>query len=267
MRLNKITLIIAIFLIFITIFHFLRWPFFIGKTLYPFQKIFYFLGEKISVSFEPIFTRRNLIEENKKISQEMTTLILDNINVKMLEEENERLRKELNFVKKNYHQSILANVIGKKDEAGISWFILDRGEKDGVKEGVILTSNGIIVGKIIKVMGNVSYALSTFDEKVKIAVLIISSPDQPSKNESVEGIIKGRNGLVVEVDLVPADKDVKSGDWVLTSGLEFNVPRGLFVGILKDLVTQPTDVFHKANVEVSESLKNLEMVNIIIPQN
>lgn len=266
MRLNKITLIIIISIILITIFHFLRWPFFMGKIFLPFQKAFSALNEKISLSLEPIFTRRNLLEENKKLSQETTKLILDNIKVKILEEENEQLRRELNFTKRTYHQSILANVIGRKDEAGISWFILDRGKRDGVKEGVILTSNGIVVGKIIRVMENVSYALSVFNEKVRVAISIISPPDQNSKDESIEGIIKGKNGLTVEIDLVPVDKDIRPGDWVLTSGLEYDVPQGLFIGVLKETETQPANIFHKAVIEVSESLNNLEMVNIVIPQ-
>lgn len=266
MRLSKITIAIIGLVLFFTIFHFLGWPFLNGKVFIPFRSIFYFLNKQIDGSTQVSLSREELIKNNKELSEKITNLTLDNIKIKLLEEENEKLRKELNFAQKINHQTILVNIIGQKNEAGVLWFIVDRGLRDGLEEGMVAMSDGVVVGKIIKVSENLSYLLPLFNERARLAVEIVSPPGVAAKKDEVEGIVEGRNNLAVELKLIPIDKNIKNEDWVITSGLEYNVPRGLFVGVLKDVGGKPTDLFFKANVEVPFKLDNLSMVNIIIPK-
>lgn len=265
MKVNKYFLIIVMIIILVTVFHTLRWPFFIGKIFYPFQILISYFDKKIDESFNLIFTKKNLLRENEKLKKEITSLIVENIRLKIIEEENEKLKKELDFVKKENYKSVLANIIGKKEEGGIEWFILDQGENSGIRDGWVVVKEGVVVGKIIKTTKNFSYLLPLFDERVKLAVMIISQKNRTNENK-VEGIVRGKHGLSIELDLVPLDKKIEEGDFVLTSGLEYNVPKGLFVGILKEVEDRQTDIFHKAQIETPLRLGNLEIVNIIIPR-
>lgn len=266
MRLNKLTLIIIGVILLFTIFHFWGWPFLNGKIFLPFRSIFGFVDNQIDSSTQATISRDDLIKENKELSSKINALTLENIKIKLLEEENQKLRKELNFSSKISNQTVLANVIGQKDEAGMSWFIVDRGSDDGIEEGVVATSEGIVVGKVMKVTGNRSYLLSLLNERTRLAVEIVAPPDRPAKENQVNGIIEGKSGLAVELKLIPIDKKIENDDWVITSGLEYNVPRGLFIGSLKDVKSKPTDLFFKAMVDVPFKLDNLQMVNIIIPK-
>jgi len=266
MRLNKLTLIIIGVILLFTIFHFWGWPFLNGKIFLPFRSIFSFFDKQIDSSVQGSVSWDDLIKENKEFSNKITGLILENIKIKLLEEENQKLRKELNFASTINHQTVLANIIGQKDEAGMSWFIVDRGSRDGIEEGVVATSEGMVVGKVMKVAENRSYLLSLLNERTRMAVEIVASSDRPAKENKVNGIIEGKSGLAVELKLIPIDKKIEDNDWVITSGLEYNVPRGLFIGNLRNVESKPTDLFFKAMVEVPFKLDNLQMVNIIIPK-
>lgn len=264
MKLSRYFLIIVI--IFIIIFQALRWPFSVGRFSLPFKYFFSYLDKKIVDLLNPIFVKKNLLEENKKLSNELTRLIAENIRLKIIEEENERLRKEIEFTKKEIYRSILANIIGKKEEAGLTWFIIDQGSRVGIKKDFIATSEGVVVGKVAKTNQDFSYLLPLVDKRVKIGIIIASKEDKINERNRIEGIIKGRGGLIAEIDLLPTDKKIKNGDLVLTSGLEYTIPKGLFIGTIREIKTKPSDIFHKAIIELPKKLENIEMVSIIIPK-
>lgn len=266
MKKNRYFLLITIFVIFISSLHLLNWPFFSGKFFYPFKFFFSSFAQKIGEPISLMFIKQDIFEENKRLQVEVARLISKNVELGMVEEENERLRKEMSFIKKENYKFVLANVVGKREEGGLVWFVLDRGSQDGVEEGFVGTSQGTVVGKIAKVTKNNSYLLSLFDEKVKMSAEIIPPAGSPRDRERIEGIVQGRGGLVIELDLVPLDKKINNQDWVITAGLEYVVPRGLFIGILREVTSKPTEVFYKAVVETSVRIESLEMVNIIIPE-
>ncbi len=149
---------------------------------------------------------------------------------------------------------------------GTTWFILDRGEKDGIREGFIVTKEGVAVGKIIKTTNDFSFVLPLLDNRVSLAVMVVSPGERIDIRNKIEGLAKGKNGLVVELDLVPLDKEIKNNDFVFTSGLEYQVPKGLFVGVLKDVEPQSAGLFHKAIIEIPIKLEDIEIVSVIIPQ-
>jgi rod shape-determining protein MreC len=261
---DKKFIIIGIIVLIILLLQVFKQPFFINKLFLPIQKLFFHFDKRISNSLDFLFTKKNLIEENERLKKEIARLIVENIKLKLIEEENENLKKELNFRKKENYQTILANVIGKKMEGGIEWFIIDRGEKDGVKEGFVAVKEGIVVGKVMKTSYDFSYLLPLLDERVKLAVLVVS-PEGKIENK-VEGLARGKNGLVVELDFVPLDKNIKENDLVFTSGLEYQIPKGLFVGTLKSVKSQSTSLFYQAIIEVPIKLDDVEILSIVIPK-
>ena len=244
----------------------LQLPIFIDKLLLPFQKFLSYFDKKVLNFFFPLSIKKNLMEENQKLKEELIKLIVENIRLKIVEEENETLKKELNFSKKENYKIVLANVIGKKAEAGTNWFIIDRGRKDGIKEGFVAIKEGVVVGKIMKTSYDFSYLLSLLDEKVKLAVTVVPLEGKIEKENKVEGLARGKNGLVVELDLVPLDKNIKENDLVFTSGIEYQIPKGLFVGTLKNIEVKSGNLFYQAIIEVPIKLEDVEMLSVIIPK-
>jgi rod shape-determining protein MreC len=265
MRFGKLTLILIGVILFITILHFWQWPFFNGKFFLPFRQLFSFISQQTNNNNQQAMSRDELIQENKDLTDQVTNLTMANIKMQLLEEENEKLRKELNFASKVNYQTILANVIGQKSEAGLSWFIIDRGADDGLESGMVAVNDGVVVGKVMKTTAKTAYLLSLFNERTRLAVEIMAPAGKSSKTTKIEGIIEGASGLAVDLKLVPIDKSIENDDLVMTSGLEYNVPRGLFIGALKDVEGKPTDLFFNAMVDVPYKLDNLGMVTIIIP--
>ncbi len=264
MKINRyIIIIIGVFFIF---FFTLRHSFFIKKIFLPFEYLFSYLDKLVSDSLNPIFIRKNLLEENKRLSDELTKLVIENIRLKIIEEENEKLKKELELSKKENYKLIFAKIIGKKEEGGLSWFIIDQGNKSGIKKDFVVISEGVVVGKIIKTTENFSYLLPLLDRRIKIGALIISPREKINDKNKIEGIFKSHDGLIGEVDLVPVDKEIKNGDLVITSGREYMIPKGLLIGRIIEVRTKPTDIFHKVIVELPKKIEDVEIVSVIVPK-
>ena len=70
----------------------------------------------------------------------------------------------------------------------------------------------------------------------------------------------------MEIDLIPIDKQIKSGDIVVTSGLENYIPRGLIIGEIENVETKPSDLFQKAIIKILTPFNNLRILTILKPE-
>jgi len=249
MKINRYFLV-TIIIILVVILHQLGWLFFIGKVTLPFQRVF-FRSEKIHF-------------ENNKFQQEIEKLTLENIKLKLLEEENERLKNELGFVKKDSYQRVVANIVGKRTESGLTWFILDQGEKKGIKAGQAVVIGDVIIGKVMKTTKYFSYFLPLFDERIALAALTISRNEKIKEKNKASGIVRGKWGIILEMDWIPLTKKINSGDYVITSGLEEEIPKGLLIGKVEVIESKPGALFQKAIIEPEKKIEELEIVSVII---
>ena len=201
------------------------------------------------------------LEEENELKQQIKKLEFENTKSKLLEQENEILRKYLDFKKKKEFELVLVNVLNKKEELGFEIFLLDQGEKQGIKEGMaVVDKNGFLIGKIIRVEKDFSSFLPLSDSRFKISAAIIGEEDL------ISGIIRGFKEQSLLMDYLPAQARFKIGDKVISLGIEENTVTGLPIGEVVSFEDNPQELFKKATVKPFSKKENPIIVGIIKSQ-
>jgi len=266
MKLNKSTFFITTTIIIsVGILHFtnLLRPFenIIIKTLNPALAGLYSIGSDIRIFYKQQTDKRNLSNEIQQLKIKNNKLIQENIQLKILKDENRILRNYLNFLSKNQLNYTLSNIISRSNflTANEKQYIIDKGESHGLKKGlVVLNSEGIIIGKITKTNKNSSEICLTTDKDCKFAATI-------QNNSRTAGITFGELNLTIKMDFIPQTEELKLNDAVITSGLEENIPRGLIIGKIAQIYQEDNDVWQSANIEPLIDVENLKIVSILLP--
>ncbi len=218
------------------------------------KNIFFF----ISNPFQKFFYR-----SNEERAENIGSYLRDS-ELEACRTENFLLKNLLDLTKQTENKSVIANVIGKRSEEGMEWFLLDKGARHGIRSGLaVMDENGVLVGILIKVEESISYLRSIFDSRSSLAADIIT-PGDNDDGEIVSGIVQGEYGLGIRMKYIPVDKQINPGDTVITSGLEENIRRGVIIGQVAGVEKRPNDIFQEAVIK-SFSNQNFRVVSILIP--
>ena len=166
------------------------------------------------------------------------------------------MRRELNFIQEKHFNYEVADIIGRQ-AYNDQILILAKGSADGLKVGQAITvDQGIIVGKILSTEDHRAYAALLTEVRSQLAVSLESL-------SGTNGLLLGRVGSSLLMDLIPQDKTVAKDNLVITSGLEEGIPRGLLVGRISQVDSLVGEVFKQARVEPSVNYAILQTVTVI----
>ena len=236
---------------------------FLSNALSPIFEVFYSGGSKIRNVYGGQIDKRDFNLIIVELGRENRELLAENAKLKMLEEQNEYLKKQIDFRKKNDYKYLTADVISRNDLMNNSSeeksIIINMGTKDGVEDGlVLLDSEGIVIGKILEARDNISRACLVVDKKCKFAAAI-------QNKDKTSGVTEGELGLTIKMGLIPQTEILEKGDIIVTSGLESNIPRGLAIGQVSELIKENNNLWQKAIIEPLVDFDSLVMVSIILP--
>lgn len=176
---------------------------------------------------------------------------------KILEKENNELKKQLNFIQKQNFHSIATEVIGNDIVGMEKIIILNGGTQSGIKlNSPVISSAGILVGKIIKVEDTISIVRLINDNQSKIQASILN-------NDNSLGIVEGGYGLSLKMEFVPRNETVHLEDHIITSGLEQGIPRGLLIGKVVEVENEAYQGFQKITLLPATDLSKLTLVNVL----
>ncbi len=221
----------------------------------------YRLSNWIGENYLDFKTKRELLRENKDLKDQISTLLKEKSEFLTEQEENDFLRKQLNFTKEFNYSFEVANVIGEDVDNIQNTIIIDRGLKNGVFVGQpVVADKGILVGKILKVTKNSAVVLLINDDLSKVAAKI-------QNQAKTIGIIEGEYGLGIRMKLIPQTEMIKEGDVVVTSGLERGVPAGILIGQVERVMSAPEELFQEAAIKSAVEFNKMTMVNVIKEKN
>jgi len=234
---------------------------FLSKILNPLFGSFYSVGISVGNFFDTSLEKKELIKENEELKKENNFLIEENVKMKIYQEENDILRDHLGFVSRNQYAYVMANIISRDSSSNVSGLteliILDRGSKDGIEIGqAVVSSEGIIIGKIVSVKDENSEVALTNSSKCKLAAMLFN-------DEKTSGIVEGELGLTLKMGFIPQSQDIREGGIVVTSGLETNVPRGLIIGRIIKTEKESNDLWQNAFIEPLVDVEKLIIVSVI----
>jgi len=224
----------------------------IQKLFRPAQIGLYKTGQDFNNFVATIKGVGTLRERENDLEAQNALLAAENARLKGLEEENKLLREQLGakVVAKNL---IAAAVIGTDPLFSSEELILDKGKRDGVKEGALVVLKDILIGQISTVADSTSVVRLLTDPETKI----------PAATESgAKGILEGEFGAGLILTQVVQSENLQVGQLVYTLG-EAEFPRGLVLGKIARVQKNPADLFQKATLEPLISFGSLNLVFIV----
>lgn len=236
---------------------------FFERVLNPVSSSFQSLGSEFRRSYNDKMSEQDLLAENKKLKEEVVKLTEENVDLRIVKQENEILREHLNFLTENNYKYLISNVVSRGEITDISdkseTVIIDKGSRDGLVPGLaVVSGKGVIVGKIAEVKESISLVYLTNNSKCKITATVLGQ-------EGTEGVTEGELGLTIRMNFIPQSKVITLGDVVVTSGLEQYIPRGLIIGQVIEVVKDNNELWQNAVIESMSSSEDLVTVSVILP--
>jgi rod shape-determining protein MreC len=171
------------------------------------------------------------------------------------EYENERLRALLKLKRHRPDYVTSAEVIARDPTNWFHVLWINKGRDNGISDDMVAVTPRGIVGRIHKVLDDVSTIILITDVNSSVAVRLQSS--------RVEGILEGSGSDKCYLKYIPQDVDVRIGDRVITSGLDGIYPEGLEVGYVTNIEKKGEDFFQLIEVTTSQPLNAVEEVSIL----
>ena len=225
---------------------------------YPFAWI-YTATQKTSSPLNNINNSFFLAQENEKLKNKIIELENNLISLQEILSQKEILDSQIEFLSQKNISSVPAKIIARGINQNQNLLTINKGLKNNFKTGMIaVVENGLVVGKLINVMPEISHLLLLNDSKSEVSASIL-------KNNSLTGVVKGKIDLSLELEFIPKEQDLEVGDIIITSGIEEQIPSGLLIGEVGEITQDERDLFRKATIWQPVDIKNITIVNIIIP--
>lgn len=215
--------------------------------------IIYFYNENVLVLKSITTSVFNLKEDNYKSKE--------NTEIKELKNEIEELKEINNINKSNTEYNYLdARIIKRNNSYWNESIAINVGKKDNIKKGYAVTYNDSLIGVISKVYKDTSLVDLITSNKTNY----ISAKFTIDNNEYF-GIIKKYNVIKNELYLenVIGDFNINNED-VVTSGLEGEIPSGIYIGKIIDIKKDKYNLSSKLTIKPSINYNNIKYVKVII---
>lgn len=234
----------------------------IGRIMTPIQKFLYMGSDFISDLINPIINIRKIDEENQKLKEENKKLKKKIIELTLLQQEKEdleNLRQVLKYIsKKGIDSYVTCNVVAKDPGNWFNMFTIDAGFNDGItKNSTVLNEDGL-VGLVYEVGANWSKVISIIDNRSRVSFKVLSVI------EDNIGLINGKGEATLKGYLIDPQKNIDIGDKIITSGLGI-YPEGILIGKVIDVIAKKDELLKTIIVEPSVNFKRLDRV-LVIPK-
>ena len=238
----------------------------------PFLRGTSFVGGKVREAFTLATTARKAVRERQRLLTEIADLRLQVRSLEALAKDNERLREQAGFAKRQRHRLVFCEVLARGDASG--WWQtvrLNRGSDAGVgRDMAVVTAKGL-VGRTMEV------------SRQTCEVLLITDPNSRAScrcpRTGAFGILRGTGvtlggdralGMVCspppgELDYLSKDLAVRDGDEVVTSGLGGVYPEGLLVGRVLEPSVDASRLYQKASVVMAEDTRRIRHAFVVVP--
>ena len=138
---------------------------------------------------------------------------------------------------------------------------IDKGSKNGVKEGDAVITNEGLIGKIINVSNfSSTVKLLTSDEINNKISIKISTEDEKHYGLLIGYDIKEN---VYKIEGITNSSKIKEGDMVTTTGLTDYFPSGILIGFVSEVVMDEYDLNSIIKVKPSVSFNDVSIVTIL----
>lgn len=203
--------------------------------------------------FKPISYWRSSEKEIMRLQGQLRQTAVESSQLSTCLEENQKMRALLGAPLPPDWKFLPAKVIGVSENLKI-----DKGKKDGVKEGMMVVSENILVGKVLSVGEFASRVQRIDDVRTKIPVVV-----KPAGGGiQARGLLLGQEGGII-LDRVLQSEDIQKGDLVVSSGEADWLP-DLLIAQIEEVLPKSAEVYQKARLLPLVDYQKLKIVFVVV---
>ena len=205
----------------------------VGYVIVPFQQGIGKLGGWLSGRSEELVQIRSLLEENRRLKEELAQLTEENTLLQQDKYELNSLR-ELFSLSEQYgeYNKVGARIISRDSGNWYSSFLIDKGEKDGIAVDMNVIASGGLVGRVTAVGPNWARVVSIISDNSNVSGMTLATED----NLNVSGDLKlMAEGYITFGHLVDSQNRVSVGDKVVTSNISDKYLPNILIGYISSI--------------------------------
>ena len=172
------------------------------------------------------------------------------------EEVSVKERQELEMLER--YRLIPAKVVTNELDRRNNLLTIDKGDADGVEEGMGVACGQGVVGVVFQTSSHYSIVIPVLNvELSRISCAI--------RGHGYFGVLRwdGRDAGIAYVEDIPRHARFKRGDWVETNGYSSIFPAGVLVGQIKEVYNSRDGLSYRLQVRLSTDFGNLRDVVVI----
>lgn len=226
------------------------------------QKILYapigFVKEKVEMFSET----KDLYKKYTKLKEKVEKTDLYYAQIEELQKEVTELKStlELNATLSEYSY-VNATVVNRNIGYWYNSLVIDKGSKNGIKEGDAVITNQGLIGKIINVSNfSSTVKLLTSDDVSNKISIKITSDDAKHYGLLIGYDIKEK---IYKIEGITDSDKIEEGDIVSTTGLTDYFPSGILIGSVSKVVKDEYDLNSIIEVEPSVTFDDISIVTIL----
>lgn len=222
---------------------------FINLEVFLFSK-----SEKLGGFINNIENFNRLANENDQLKQDQNVVSVLKAKIDDLENENDFLRRAARVSEKFDYPIVYAGIFNLNLAPTGYNVLLNKGVQDDISEGdVVVTAEGVLVGKVDKVMQNFSRVLFISDPEFKITAKVMSS--------GTSGIARGALNEGMYLDFVVQEDEINEGDILVSTGNDL-FPTALVIGSVDHIEANETQMFKK--VRIRPAIEEIQLGRVMV---
>ena len=197
----------------------------------------------------------SLEEENRILRSRLEALLAHEETHQELSRENARLRKLLEFRAKAGWRVTPAEVIGRELGPWSRGLLLDKGSKQGIRQGMAVITPVGLIGRIVDAAPNTSRVALLTDPHFRVMGRL--------PENSVTGLVTGGPTGECLINYLPLDQEFKEGQEVFTAGGKSFAPAGIPIGVIQKVWQDSSEMYQTARLRPMVHLGAVDEVLVV----
>jgi rod shape-determining protein MreC len=197
---------------------------------------------------------RNVQQENDALKQELSSLQVRLQEERAEAQRTDNLRQLLELRQRAQLDTVAAEVIAGAANPDFRTVTIDKGSSEDLATDMAVISPAGVVGRVILPSRRASQVQLLIDRNAAAGALI--------ERTRVQGVVMGVGDGTLKMQYVPGTADVKTGDLVVTSGIDGIYPKGFVIGTIEH-VDRGLGAFHEIVVRPAVEFARLEEVLVV----
>lgn len=230
-------------------------------TVVPMQKGINSMGMWLSDWTKNLDTVEELQKRNDELQKQVDDLTIANNRLQQEAFELERLQ-ELYQLDQHYseYQKIGAHITANDSGNWFHSFIIDKGEKDGIRVDMNVMAGTGLVGIVTEVGPKWARVRSIIDDSSNVSALLLSSSDKCIVSGDLTLMDDGK---IRFTQLANNENEVKVGEQVVTSHISSKYLQGILIGYISEVNVDANNLTRSGYITPAVDFQHLQEVLVI----